>query len=132
MISSVRRKSHCALSCDKALGQIAVWLLEVQPNGASARITYGVLNLAHKEGHASPAPLTPNNEITITLDLDHIAYRVPAGHRLGVAVSSAYWPLIWPSPEASALTLTDGTISLPLRPSGDNDEWSFEPPKTDD
>ncbi|MGH1578113.1 CocE/NonD family hydrolase [Planktotalea sp.] len=120
------------LSADKPQAQIAVRLLDIQPNGASARITYGVLNLSHHQNHAEPAPLNPNQPITITLDLDHIAYRLPAGHRLGVAVSNAYWPLIWPSPEASTLSLTEGTLALPLRPSGTEDEWVFEPPEADE
>ncbi|MGB7319187.1 MAG: CocE/NonD family hydrolase [Planktotalea sp.] len=120
------------LSADKAQGQIAVRLLDMQPNGASARITYGVLNLSHHISHSTPKPLEPGQAITITLDLDHIAYRLPAGHRLGLAVSSAYWPLVWPSPEATTLTLTQGSLSLPVRASGDTDEWTFEPPEADE
>jgi hypothetical protein len=120
------------LSADKAQGQIAVRLLDLQPNGASSRITYGVLNLSHHKSHAMPKPLIPDAPITITLDLDHIAYRLPAGHRLGLAISSAYWPLIWPSPEAATLTLTEGSISIPMRSSGDKDEWQFEAPVAED
>ena len=119
------------LSCDKAQGQIAVRLLDIQPNGASSRITYGVLNLSHHQSHADPKPLQPDVAFDITLDLDHIAYRLPAGHRLGVAISSAYWPLIWPSPEEATLTLLQGSISVPMRPSGDADEWTFEQPEAE-
>ena len=120
------------LSSDTAQGQIALRLLDIQPNGASARITYGVLNLSHRHSHAEPSAMTPNSPEEVTLDLDHIAYRLPKGHRLGVAVSTAYWPLIWPSPEASKLTLTEGSLSLPLRASGDTDEWTFETPEADE
>ncbi|WP_293446925.1 CocE/NonD family hydrolase [Planktotalea sp.] len=120
------------LACDKSQGQIAVRLLDIQPNGASSRITYGVLNLSHHQSHAHPKALTPDAPINITLDLDHIAYRLPVGHRLGVAISSAYWPLIWPSPEATTLTISEGSISVPLRPSGDSDEWTFEQPEADE
>ena len=67
----------------------------------------------------------------VALDLDHIAYRVPAGHRISVAISSAYWPLIWPSPESVALTLSSGRIDVPIRPSVDHDEWVFAPPDAD-
>ncbi|WP_293441690.1 CocE/NonD family hydrolase [Planktotalea sp.] len=120
------------LSSGTAQGQIAVRLLDIQPNGASARITYGVLNLSHRHNHANPSAMTPDSPEEVTLDLDHIAYRLPKGHRLGVAVSTAYWPLIWPSPEASKLTLTEGSLSFPLRASGDTDEWTFETPEGDE
>ena len=108
--------------------QIAVRLCHVHPDGASTRITYGVLNLSHRDSPATPVPLTPGEETEVTLNLDHIAYRLPKGHRLRVAISSAYWPLIWPSPEPTALTLTGGAIALPLRPTTGGDEWNFPPP----
>jgi putative CocE/NonD family hydrolase len=119
------------LTCDKPQGQIAVRLLDIHPGGASTRITYGVLNLTHHKSHAAPEPLTPNAPITVTLKLDQTAYRVPAGHRIGLAISSAYWPLIWPSPEPTTLHISSGTLDLPLRPSGDADEWTFEPPEAE-
>jgi hypothetical protein len=50
--------------------------------------------------------------------MDHVAYRFPKGHRIRVALSTAYWPLIWPSPEPVTLTLLTGKseLSLPVRP----------------
>jgi hypothetical protein len=43
---------------------------------------------------------------------------VPAGYRLRLAVSSAYWPQLWPSPELALFTLiADGSslLDLPVR-----------------
>ena len=54
--------------------------------------------------------------------LDQCAYRVPAGHRLRIAVSNAYWPMIWPSPEPVRLDLSAATLTLPLRPPATGDE----------
>ncbi len=122
---------HLTLNADRPQAQIAVRLNHIHPDGASTRITYGVLNLSHRESHAQPTALKPGTPYTIALDLDHIAYRVPAGHRIRVAVSSAYWPLIWPSPQTATLTLSKGHIALPLRPSGDKDEWGFPPADAD-
>ena len=120
------------LSADKPVAQVAVRLCHVHPDGASTRITYGVLNLAHRNGHADPAPLVPGQAYDIAVPLDHVAYRVPAGHRLRVAVSSAYWPLIWPAPERAALTLQGGALDLALRPDRDGDGWQFPPPDAAD
>ncbi len=119
------------LSADRPQAQIAVRLNHIHPDGASTRITYGVLNLTHRDGSSAPQPLVAGQVYDITLPLDHIAYRVPAGHRLRVAVSTAYWPLIWPSPETAALTLSTGTLELPVRPTATGDEWVFPPPDAD-
>ena len=59
--------------------------------------------------------------------LDHIAYRLPEGHRLRVAVSSAYWPMIWPSSAATRLTLLEGALTLPVRAAATGDEITFAP-----
>ena len=119
------------LTCDKAQGQIAVRLNHVHPDGASTRITYGVLNLTHHASHVDPTDLEPGQEIEVTLSLDHIAYQVPAGHRLRVAVSNAYWPLIWPSPEKTVLTLMGGVIRLPVHNGDKGMNRSFPPPDAD-
>ncbi|MBE1283080.1 MAG: CocE/NonD family hydrolase [Rhodobacteraceae bacterium] len=122
-------KIHLRLSADRPQAQIAVRLNHVHPDGASTRITYGVLNLSHRNSHATPAPLVPGDTYDVTLDLDHIAYQVPAGHRLRVAISSSYWPLIWPTPETAELSLLDGAIDLPSRPAGTGDETQFDAPE---
>ncbi|MEM6563831.1 MAG: CocE/NonD family hydrolase [Pseudomonadota bacterium] len=116
------------LAADKPQAQIAVRLNHVHADGAVTRITYGVLNLSHREGHEVPQPLTPGEIVRATLHLDHIAYRLPAGDRLRVAVSSSYWPLVWPAPEAAALSLSGGTLNLPVRRVASNDQYAFPPP----
>ncbi len=119
---------HLHLASDRPQAQIAVRLNHVHPDGASTRITYGVLNLSHRGDPADPAPLPPGRPVEIGLALDHIAYRVPRGHRLRVAVSSAYWPLVWPAPESATLTLTRGVLELPMRETAGGDECAFAPP----
>ena len=116
------------LTSDRPHGQIAARLNHVHPDGASARITYGVLNLCHRDSHETPAPVPCGDAITVNFDLDHIAYRIPAGHRLRVSVSNAYWPLIWPAPEASSLRLASGHVEIPQRPTTGGDEYVFPPP----
>ncbi len=119
------------LRSDKPQAQIAVRLNHVHADGASTRITYGLLNLSHRDGHADPAPLIPGEAVEVMVRLDHVAYRVPRGDRIAVAVSSAYWPLIWPSPEPVTLTLIRGEIDLPVRATAKGDETAFPPPDAD-
>jgi putative CocE/NonD family hydrolase len=119
-----------ALSADRPKAMVAVRLCDVHPDGASTRITYGVLNLCHRNSHEFPEDVTPGEEMEITLRLDDIAYRVAAGHRIRVAISSTYWPLVWPSPEPVTLSLITGALELPLRPPADGPEVSFPEPES--
>ena len=116
------------LASDQPQAQVCVRLNHVHPDGASSRITYGVLNLSHREGPASPKSMRPGETVRLSFHLDHIAYRLPKGHRLRVAVSSAYWPLIWPGPAPVTLTLTGGMLNLPVRRTAKGDEVQFPPP----
>ncbi len=116
------------LSADQPQAQIAVRLNHIHPDGAATRFTYGVLNLSHRKSAEHPSPMSPGTAQDITLDLDHIAYRVPAGHRLRLSISDAYWPLIWPSPTPTQLRLSAGQITLPQRPTSGGDEYAFAQP----
>ncbi|MGX9354524.1 CocE/NonD family hydrolase [Roseobacteraceae bacterium S113] len=120
---------HLRLVPEAASGLIAVRLTDVFPDGTSAMITYGYLNLCHAESHAAPRALVPGEEIDVSLRLDQIAYRLPKGHKLRVAVSTQYWPSLWPPAHAHGVTLTGGTLAVPCRPPAQNDEWRFEPPE---
>lgn len=117
------------LSSDRPVAMVAVRLCDVHPDGASTRITYGVFNLCHRHGHDRPEPLVPGEAIDVSFKLDDIAYRVPAGHTLRVAVSSSYWPMVWPSPENVNLTIAGGQISVPSRDLATGDEWTFPEPE---
>lgn len=123
-----------SLTPDSTNAHITVRLLDIRPDGQSALITYGMLNLTHIHSHEHPNALLPNQSIDFQLTLDHIAYRIPSGHKLRVALSNANWPSIWPSPTRNTLKLTAGGLSLPVRnpydSKGDSkDEVSFEPPE---
>ena len=114
---------------DGKSGQLAVRLVDVAPDGRGTLISHGFLNLRHHTSHAIPQDLTPGEAIDISVTLDQCAYRLPAGHRLRIAVSTAYWPFIWPAPTDAGVTLLEGTMSLPVRPTADGDEVAFPPPE---
>ena len=104
------------LAADRPQALVAVRLCDVFPDGTSALVTRGLLNLAHRESHAEPRPLEPARSYQVRVPLDFTAYSLPAGHRLRVAVSPTYWPWAWPSPEPVTLTLAGGNVELPARP----------------
>ncbi|MGZ2258752.1 CocE/NonD family hydrolase [Roseobacter sp. A03A-229] len=123
-------KVRLQLTSDMPQAQIAVRLCDVHPDGASTRITYGVLNLSHREDPADPRPMPVGAPMPVELWLDTIAYRLPKGHRLRLSISSTYWPLIWPAPQAATITLQGGSLHLPVRRTARRDEVSFPPPET--
>lgn len=114
---------------DRPQTNICVRLCDVHPDGASELISYGLLNLTRRNSHEFPQPLVPGEPTIATVVLDQCAYRIPAGHHLRVAISTAYWPAIWPSPETASVELTAGALSLPVRPAAAGDEWQFEAPE---
>lgn len=118
------------LASDKPLALVAVRLNEVAPDGASTRVTYGVLNLTHRDGHANPAPLEPGRRYTVRVQLNDIGHAFSPGNRVRLAVSSTYWPLVWPSPEAPTLLLVAGAsqLDVPVRRAGPLDATLPAPP----
>jgi hypothetical protein len=106
------------LAVDRPQAQVCVRLNDVDPSGASLRVTYGLLNLAHRDGHEFPTALEPGRRYAVSIQLNDVAHAFPAGHRIRVAISTSYWPIAWPSPELVTLTLYAGAsrLLLPVRP----------------
>lgn len=105
------------LSSDKPQAMVAVRISDVAPDDRATRITYGLLNLTHRDGHADPEPLIPGKRYKVEVQLNGIAQIVPKGHRLRLAISTSYWPLAWPAPQSAQLTIYHGKshLRLPLR-----------------
>jgi predicted acyl esterase len=106
------------LASDRPLALVVARLSDVAPDGAATRVTYGVLNLTHRDGHEHPAPLAPGQRYRVRLAFRDVAHAFPPGHRVRLALSTAYWPTVWPSPEPVTLTVFTGasTLELPVRP----------------
>jgi uncharacterized protein len=121
------------ISSDQPIAQVAVRLCDVAPNGESGRVTYGVLNLTHRDGHDTVSHLTPGERVRVTVELDDIGYVFPPGHRIRLAVSTSYWPMLWPSPERATIDVVAGEsrLILPERSHhADEVTPSFEPAVT--
>jgi predicted acyl esterase len=103
---------------DRAVAQAIVRLNDVFPDGTSALVSYGVLNLCHRNSHEFPAPLVPGERSEATIKLNDLAHCFPAGHRLRIAIATSYWPLVWPAPEPVTLGIYTGAsaLDLPMRP----------------
>ncbi len=102
-------------------------LSEVLEDGKATRISYGVLNLTHRNSHANPEPM-PNEPVEIQMMLNACGQRIGRGNRLRLALTTAYWPTIWPSQTKAKLSLKNLQIQLPLS-SGVIDPGNFDEPE---
>ncbi len=109
------------IASDRPRALLAVRLCDVWPDGRSTLITRGLLNLTHRHSHEHPELLEPETRYVVSVPLNAIAYGVPVGHRLRVALSPTYWPWAWPFPETVTLSVFIGSHSfliLPVRTGG--------------
>ncbi len=120
------------LASDQPVALLAARLCDVAPDGSSLRVSYGLLNLCHRDSHAHPQPLQPGRRYRVRLQLNDLAHAFPAGHRLRLALSSSYWPIAWPAPAPATLSVYTGTstLRLPVRPPRPEDDRlpAFPPP----
>jgi hypothetical protein len=54
----------------------------------------------------------------VRLQCNDVAYAFPSRHRVRLALSTSYWPILWPSPAAATVTIFTGAsvLTLPERP----------------
>jgi len=113
-----RPRLRLKIAIDKPLGNIAVRLNDIHPNGEVSRVSWGVLNLAHRGGNESPEPMTPGKYESVEILLNECGYRFMRGHKMRVALSTSYWPMIMPPPEIVTATIQlgpDAMLTLPVR-----------------
>lgn len=102
------------LASDAPLANLCVRIVDVHPDGTATRVSFGVLNLAHRHSNAQPQPMVPGEATDIRMTLDACGYRFAPGHRIRLAVSSAYWPTILPPPHHATLDVELGSIGIAL------------------
>ncbi len=108
-------KVNLAISVDQPKALLAIRLCDIDSNGVSRLVSWGLLNLTHYKSHEKPEPLIPGKIYQITTLLNFTAYNLPPGHHWRLAISPTYWPHAWPSPQKVQLTLHLGaTCSLVL------------------
>ncbi|MED7947614.1 CocE/NonD family hydrolase [Streptomyces sp. BE303] len=111
-------------------------LCAVAPDGTSTLLTRGVLTTPGTAGSASSAGSAASNgsvgsAVEVTVGLAAVGRTVPPGHRLRLALSSTYWPWLWPGPDPAGFELdpSHSGLGLPIRrPATDPDPITFISP----
>ena len=111
-------------SSSEPVAMVAVRLSDVAPDDKATRVTYGLLNLCHRDSHEVPKLLAQGKKYKVQVPLNHIAQSFPAGNRLRLSISTSYWPLAWPPPKPVRLTIYTGNsnLELPVRKPQEIDE----------
>ena len=96
------------LSASAPAASLSVKLCDVFPDGTSALITRGTLDL--RSATVLAAPLVPGEQYDVELLLDACAYRPDPGHRLRLSVAGADWPNTIAPPAPVTLTVHGGSV----------------------
>ncbi|MFC9221847.1 CocE/NonD family hydrolase [Streptomyces hygroscopicus] len=119
------------LSVSEPVAMVAARLSDVAPDGRATRVTYGLLNLTHRDAIGTPEPLEPGRRYRARVQLNGVAQAFPPGHRIRLSLSTSYWPLAWPPPKPVLLSVYEGasTLTLPVRRDRDRDRSSEDEPQ---
>ncbi|KXP13377.1 peptidase S15 [Tsukamurella pulmonis] len=127
-----RPELELQLEVDRPVALVAARLSDVAPTGEATRVTYGVVNLTHRNGSARPESMDVGRSMRISMELNGIAQIVPAGHRIRLSLSTSYFPLVWPPPEPVVMTVhtRESELRVPARSPRAEDELlrTFGPP----
>ena len=106
-----------SFTVDKPVAQICARLCDVSSDNISQRISYRCFNLNHHNSHETPEMLIPGQEYQAVIEFNECAHRLRKGHKLRLALSTSYWPIIWPSPEIARVTinLDKSSFLIPVR-----------------
>lgn len=120
-----------SVTSDEPRATLTVRLCDVAPDGSSTLVTRGVLNAAKRDGMDRNDPLVPGATASLPVQLVATGHRFAAGHRLRIAVSSSYWPWVWPHGTEATLTVdpTTSEVCLPVWTRDTDDDVRFDEPE---
>ena len=123
---------RCRLRSDRAGGLLVARLLDIAPDGQAVRMTTGALNLAFHDGSGRASAPRAGETLEVALPFQATAWRLKAGHRLGLLLSADGWPTLWPDRTGATLTLDLGALELgvPDGAAATREAHPFEPPVT--
>ncbi|MGO1118555.1 CocE/NonD family hydrolase [Rhodovibrionaceae bacterium A322] len=110
------------LKSDKPQAIVALRIGDVAPDGRVTRVSYMPFNLTHHLSHEHPQALVPDEIFEVAIQMNDAGYVFKKGHRIRLSLSNSYWPMVWPSPESTELTLFLSGCHLQLPSRADREE----------
>jgi predicted acyl esterase len=107
------------VASDQRVASISVKICDVFPDGTSALVARGFLNLTHRTSSTEPQPLIPNVFEDVDVELEATSWVFARGHKIRLSIAGADWPNIWSPPHPFALSVDRSTVQLIL-PTVDN------------
>ena len=105
---------HVTVTSPHTVAFLSARLCDVFPDGTSALVSRGVLNLTHRGGHAAPKPLEPGVPTPVELELEATSWIFETGHRVRLALAGSDWPNTWPPPHSGFLDVARASVELDL------------------
>jgi len=118
-----RARAELFVAFETPVALVAVKVCDVAPDGTSALVARGVLNVAHRDAEAPPTEVVPGEVYRIEVECLACAYRFAAGHRVRLCLAGADCLNAWGAPQAGAMTVhrgaeTQSALVLPVVPAG--------------
>ena len=103
------------VSASAPAASLSVKLCDVFPDGTSALVSRGSLDLAFRASvHGAPEALVPGEVYDVEVVLDACAYRWTPGQLLRVSVAGTDWPNTIAPPAPVTLTVHEAVLELPV------------------
>lgn len=111
------------VTADQAYGHVGVKLCDVAPDGSSALVSRGMLDLRHRgcwpadatgEVGRAPTDLVPGEFVDVEIGVEATTWRLVPGHVLRLAIAGTDWPNCWPPPGPVTLSIDLDAVELDL------------------
>jgi len=102
------------LSSSAPVAFLSAKLCDVFPDGTSALVTRGLLNLTHWDSREHPSPLEPGSRYHVTVEMEVTSWVFEPGHRIRLDLAGTDWPNAWPPPAPVTLNVERGGSALVL------------------
>jgi predicted acyl esterase len=96
------------------VAQLSAKLCDVFPDGTSALVTRGLLNLTHRDSREDPSPLEPGTPYSVSFELEVASWVFEPGHRIRLDLAGTDWPNAWPPPGPVTLTVERSRSAIVL------------------
>ncbi|HEY7043844.1 MAG TPA: CocE/NonD family hydrolase [Nocardioidaceae bacterium] len=107
-------RARLRISVDQPTAYVSVKVCDVFPDGTSALVSRGTLNLGCRDGLDRLVPLEPGQVYDVEVELEACAYAFDPGQRLRLSLAGSDWPNTAAPPRPVTITVPGGELDLPV------------------